>query len=70
VIAWNKIKSIKRGTQLFQATQTVLQSLHVDGRTLMAPVAQKHAGFTPIGPGSGNKPINEVTAILIVNQAV
>ena len=41
-----------------------------DGRTLMAPVAQEHAGFTTIGLGSGNKPVNEIATVLIVDKTV
>jgi hypothetical protein len=36
----------------------------------MAPIAQEHASFTTILPGSGYEPVNEITAILIVHQAV
>jgi hypothetical protein len=36
----------------------------------MTPIAQEHAGFAIIGSSSSNKPVNEIVAILIVNQAV
>jgi hypothetical protein len=66
VIARNKVKTIECRRQLFQTAQTVLQGLHVYGRTLVAPIAKKHTGFATIGSGGVNKPINKITAILIV----
>jgi hypothetical protein len=37
---------------------------------MMAPVTQEHASLTTVGSGCVDKPINKVTAILIVNKAV
>jgi hypothetical protein len=70
MIAWDKIKAVKGRTQLFQATQAVLQGLHVYGSTLMAPVAQEHASFATVFLSSLYKPINEICTILIVHQTV
>ena len=36
----------------------------------MTPVAQEHASFATIGLGSSYEPIDEITTVLIVNQAV
>jgi hypothetical protein len=32
----------------------------------MMPVAQKHASFATVRSGSGNKPVDELFAVLIV----
>jgi hypothetical protein len=36
----------------------------------MMPIAQEHAGFTPVFFGSGYKPINEIATVLVVHQTV
>lgn len=50
--------------------QTELQGLHVDGSSMVTPVAQEHASLAPLCFGSGNKPINEITAIFVVRHTV
>jgi hypothetical protein len=70
VIARDEIESIKCRTQLFQGTQTVLQSLHVDAGSVMAPVSQEHTGFAALLSGSGDEPINKSFTILVMQGTV
>ncbi len=70
VIARDEIESFKCRTELFQGTQAVLQGLHVDRRSVMAPVAKEHAGFAAMFSGSGDEPVDKSLTVLIVYEAI
>ena len=70
VIAGDKIESVECCAKFFQGAETVLQGLHVDRSTVMAPVAKEHAGLATLRSSSGDEPVYESLTVLIVQQAV
>jgi len=70
MVAGNKENLIKIVIQMFQGTQTVVQSHDIDAGTIVVPVAQEHGNITPFLLGFGSEPSDKIQTIFIMGLTV
>jgi hypothetical protein len=70
VIARNKVNMFKVIIHVLQGPEAVVQCDNVETGTVVVPVTQEQAGFTPFLSSLGSGPLHKVQAVLVVSYTV